>query len=165
MVTQAELHHHFDYDVDQGLLIWKKPTSQRVKVGEAFGAIGTTGYRRGRLNGTSHQHSHLVWIYHNGPFEQGFVIDHVDKNQGNDRISNLRPATRTQNTFNAGAHRDNKLGLKGVYEHKPGVYRSSVMINGRVKRLGCFKSPMEAHLTYLEAAKALVGKDFVLVEV
>src|SRR5208283_2571413 len=48
------------------------------------------------------------------PCDDGYEPDHRNRNGLDNRISNLRPATRSQNNMNAGLRKDNRSGVRGV---------------------------------------------------
>ena len=53
---------------------------------------------------------------------------------------------------------DNTTGFKGVSLTKRGTYSANISINGRVKYLGAYPTPEEAHAVYLAKAKELRGQ-------
>ena len=87
----------------------------------------------------------------------GDVVDHVNGCGLDNRRSNLRPASRAQNQWNAGRTKTNTSGWKGVSRHKCS-WRAQINVNGKRVRLGSFPTPEEAHAAYCEAAKRLHGE-------
>jgi hypothetical protein len=91
-------------------------------------------------------------------FEQ---VDHKDNNGLNNRRSNLRLATGTQNNANQSLQRNNTSGYKGVtYRKDTGKWVAQTKVNGKRIGLGCFNSPEEAHRAYCEKMKELHGDFF-----
>jgi hypothetical protein len=85
-------------------------------------------------------------------------VDHINCIKDDNRISNLRLATRHQNLANTRVRKTNKLGLKGVYLHKaPNSYRSLIRVRGKRIDLGIFQSPEEAAAAYKKAAERYFG--------
>ena len=84
-------------------------------------------------------------------------VDHRDMNCQNNKWSNLREATRSQNRCNTPVRKDNKLGIKGV--HRRGDrYVAQIQINGKKKCLGTYDTPEEASEVYQRAAAELHGE-------
>lgn len=97
----------------------------------------------------------VVWYLVKGVWP-GHGIDHRDGDTFNNRIRNLRAADQSENSQNLrGAKSSNKLGLLGVREHKPGVYRAAITLRGVRYDLGCFKDPLVAHQRYLEVKRSI----------
>ena len=82
--------------------------------------------------GTTFGIHQLVYIINN-PTEDiiNFDIDHIDGNRTNNKIENLRKATRSDNCSNAKTPITNKLGLKYIHKTKFG-YRFKLTKNGIV---------------------------------
>lgn len=87
-------------------------------------------------------------------------VDHIDMNGLNNRRSNLRLATQSQNQHNRRRQCNNTSGLKGVCppERKRDGWRARISINGKQKLLGYFPTKELAHQAYCEANAALHGE-------
>jgi hypothetical protein len=101
----------------------------------------------------------LAYLYMTGVSPEG-EIDHINMNGLDNRWSNLRLATPSQNKCNVRARIDNKLGLKGVHRAKEGgKYKVQIGIKGKKRMyLGRFSTPEEARTAYLWASRKLHGK-------
>lgn len=86
-------------------------------------------------------------------------VDHEDGDGLNNQRENLRPANKSQNARNSGAHSDNRTGLKGVWFHTQRKrWTSAICVNGNRKYLGLFDTPEEAHAAYSKACVELHGR-------
>lgn len=89
----------------------------------------------------------------------GTKVDHVNRDGLNNRRSNLRLATHTENMRNSRIQKNNTSGFKGVSRYgDTGRWRACIWADGVKTSLGCFDTPEEAHAAYCEAAKRLHGK-------
>lgn len=84
-------------------------------------------------------------------------VDHIDRDGLNCRRSNLRSATRAQNTYNQGLRRDNVSGFKGVHRCF-GKWRASIGSARTRRTVGMFESPIAAALAYDRVAQELHGE-------
>jgi len=85
-------------------------------------------------------------------------VDHVNGNGLDNRRSNLRLATRLQNSQNIGKKRNSKNPYKGIYYYKKiGRWRARIKFNGKRIFLGSFYTPEEAYAAYCRAALELFG--------
>ena len=74
----------------------------------------------------------------------GMVTDHIDRDGLNNQRYNLRSVTVSENAFNTKA--------KGYSFHKrEQKFRARIMVNGKSKHLGDFKTEQEARQSYLDA--------------
>lgn len=148
----------FAYRSD-GELIWRRRPSATSPVVVGTVAGGEWGkkkrYKSVRLLGRKTLIHRIVWAIHLDAWPEGDV-DHIDGDGLNNRIENLRLATRSQNCMNRRNRSDNMTGLKGARKRKQrdgsDVWTSSISIDGAEKYLGRFSTPEEAHAAYLKAA-------------
>lgn len=89
-------------------------------------------------------------------FPERLQVDHVNRNGIDNRLENLRIVTNTQNQLNKG-RRNSKSTYKGVYEIRPGVFKSMISFNKKSITLGLFKTPEEAALEYNKKHRELWG--------
>ena len=82
----------------------------------------------------------LVYILNN-PTEDisEYQIDHIDMDKSNNKIENLRKATRSENMSNRKAMINNKLGIKNITKTKCNTYKFTLQKNG-IKYQKCFKT-------------------------
>jgi hypothetical protein len=147
-MTQVMLHELLEYR--DGQLFWKV-TRGRQKAGSCAGYIQTNGRRYLRINGKLMLEHRVIWMMQHGEVPE--FLDHIDGNPQNNRIENLRPATKQQNAMNRKVHRTNKLRVKGVQKTLSGKFASYIWVNKTNKYLGTFDSPKQANTAYQQAAQ------------
>lgn len=152
-LTQARLHEVLHYDPRTGQFTWIANIYRKKLAGTIAGSIVTDGYWRIGLDKKAHKAHRLAWLYMYGEWPD--VIDHIDGNRLNNRISNLRNASRSINCQNLKrANTNNKSsGLLGVTRYKCGVYGATIRVNSKNKYLGSFANPTDAHAAYLVAKR------------
>lgn len=85
-------------------------------------------------------------------------VDHKNGNSLDNRLCNLRRATKAQNCQNSKTPRNNTSGFKGVTKltYASGIVRFTAQIKGTY--LGTFDTPEEAHAAYVAKATELFGE-------
>jgi hypothetical protein len=87
----------------------------------------------------------------------GDIVDHINHDRLDNRRSNLRICTHSQNCANGeGLRSHNSAGYKGVYAVRD-KWRAQIRVNGRCHHLGYFVTKREAAIAYNEAAVRLFG--------
>lgn len=88
----------------------------------------------------------------------GFLIDHRNGNKLDNRIENLRPATKSENGMNCKNRKNNTTGFKGVtFFKKSKCFQAFITVDRKQKYLGSFPTAKEAHVAYCAAATELHG--------
>jgi hypothetical protein len=141
------------YDENTGVFSWLTPTSNRVKIGDKATCRDRFGYVVIRLDGVMYKAHRLAWLYYYGEDPPTF-IDHIDMDKTNNKIANLRLATKSQNQANTRARRDNALGVKGVYFD---AARDKYQVKLRRQHIGRFDALSDAIAAYKEAATRAFG--------
>jgi hypothetical protein len=89
----------------------------------------------------------------------GKYRDHKDRNGLNNRRSNLRPATHSQNRANSKLYRNNTSGYRGVSFHaKQDAWHAKIVVEGRRIWLGAYLTAESAARAYNEAAREHFGE-------
>ena len=140
-----------------GVLYWKSPTSNRVKVGSEAGSTTTNGYRVVRYDNKVRMLHRVIWDYHYDKSCEGYLIDHKDNNGLNNRIENLRLCDYSQNAANSFNHSDGAVKSKGVTAHGS-RFRAQISKMGRRYHIGLFDTEEEASVAYKDKARQLYGE-------
>ena len=139
-----ELQAAFEYDPASGLF-FRKNCYYKSKNGSVAGSLASTGYIEMCLNRQRFL-AHRAAIYmHTEIDPYPLQVDHIDHNKTNNRLSNLRVGTHTQNAANREA--------KGWRLTAYGKYQARIRIKGNSVSLGNFDTCQEAEAVY--QAKAL----------
>lgn len=86
------------------------------------------------------------------------LYDHINRDKLDNRKSNLRPCTRSQNQANRRTPANNTSGHKGVcYDKRRLMWRSYIRTNGKQRFLGYYKKIEDAILAYQSAADKYFG--------
>lgn len=93
-----------------------------------------------------------------GVSDPRILVDHADMDTLNNRRGNLRLATNSQNRCNTGPFKNNKSGIKGVYQKKCGRWIAKININHKLFWLGTFESKEDAAAAYNQAAATMHGE-------
>ena len=157
MITQERLLEIFEYK--DGGLYWKIRPSNRVKVGDRFGALNKSDhYRAGAVKSEFYREHRLIYLYHHGVLPA--TLDHINQNREDNRIENLRGATRSENGQNRKDHKNNTSGIRNVHFYKRyNKWRVMLNINGKNKHFGYFLNFDEA-CSVAEQARIVYYKEF-----
>jgi HNH endonuclease/AP2 domain len=152
-LTRARLRELLHYDKETGEFRWLERVGNEVRPGTVAGSVSIQIQRR---RYSAHQLAHL---YMTGRWGRP-MIDHRDGNSTNNRWSNLRLATASQNNANRRRSPHNTAGYKGVslVPNSRRRWRAAIYKNSRRIHLGTFATPEAAHAAYVTAARKVHGK-------
>lgn len=103
---------------------------------------------------------HVVWAMHNRCWPpKNKVLDHINCVPDDNRIENLRIATRAQNVYNKRSPKPNPTGFRGViYEpERSRPYAAKARHGGKLVRIGGFMTAAEAKVAYDEFVRRVRG--------
>lgn len=135
-LTQERLKQLLHYNPNTGIFTRKKQIQGSSAIGTEAGYKNTRGYIAIMVDWRLYVAHRLVFLYMYGYIPEG-EVDHIDRNRGNNRLDNLREATRQCNARNAGMLSNNKSGIKGVYFFKiTGRWGANIKVNKKSIFLG-----------------------------
>lgn len=155
MITQQYLLDTFCYDSNTGTFTYKVKRGTSIKPGDVAGYQHHSGYRCICIGNKSYSAHRLAWLYMTGkwPTKQ---IDHINGIKNDNRFSNLREATRSENCQNKIKQSNNTSGYTGVSWHKATQkWSANIKLNGKQTYLGVYDTPEEAHQVYLKTRQQL----------
>tara|TARA_R110000772_G_C13163907_1_gene426248 strand:+ start:195 stop:680 length:486 start_codon:yes stop_codon:yes gene_type:complete len=110
-------------------------------------SLNNYGYYQVNLNKKTYFIHKLVYqIYNPNEDLEGYDIDHIDRDKLNNKIENLRRATRSDNNSNKIAQKNNTSGYKYISKTKWNTYRFDLTKNG-IRYTKTFKN-LEEVITY-----------------
>ena len=158
-VSQQEALERLEYNPETGVLRWRKPRSNRLKIGDIAGYRDERGYQRVQFGPNRHYAHQIIWLMMTG--EWPFEIDHRNMDRSDNSWTNLRKCERSENRGNQRVTRSNKLGIKGVsfiddhYRAKPYVMQ---ITRGGKRIRKWFATVEEAQASYAEHAPKVFGE-------
>lgn len=160
MITQERLKELLDYDPESGIFTWKKTrkgvftwkkTRKGVSAGSMAGRHTHSGYIIIKLDQKAYRAHRLAWLYVHGSFPEA-EIDHINRCKDDNRIANLRAATRSENLQNRPKQSNNTSGAPGVSWHNQNQkWRAQITHLGRQIHIGYYNTLEEAAIARASA--------------
>lgn len=143
------IRNEFAYCPETGAL-WRTKAKRGVRAGLLQPRPNREGYLRATVHKRLCYLHHIAWVLMTGAWPLK-PLDHVNGKRADNRWSNLREATPSQNSMNTKLYARNRSGYRGVSWHEPsGKWRAEVAAKGVRHYLGLFPSAKAA----AEAAEA-----------
>lgn len=171
LITAEELRRILSYDHETGLWTWLprslRPGLERIDRGwnTRFSwkpvaiRLDRRGYQIIAFAPYNNIFAHrLAWFYITGkwPAEE---LDHINGNPLDNRMINLREATRKQNMINQKTRSNNTSGVKGVsWSKKSGAWYAYINKDKIMYSLGMFDNIDDAIRTRKEAEREFHGE-------
>lgn len=135
MISVQRIRELLDYEPDTGVLRWKN--RGRYTDGRAAGSPLGDGYIGVRIDGRTYLHHRIAYLHFHGDLPA--AIDHINGFRADNRISNLRPAPKGENSRNMGKSAANKSGFTGVFWIKSRKrWAARITVNGKLHSLGYY---------------------------
>ncbi len=121
--------------------LYNKISRGRAKINTKAGCFTSDGYITIGFRGKKYPAHKLIFRYHGNKIPQGYVVDHINRNKSDNRIQNLRTVPVNKNSRNSRVKSNNKYNVTGVsWEKRTNKWHAQIMLNGRNKGLGRYKS-------------------------
>ncbi|VXD04922.1 conserved hypothetical protein [Enterobacterales bacterium 8AC] len=151
------LNECFFYQPDNGVLVWNtRPDSHFINTAYAKswnsryagGVAGcvSNGYKVVSVNKRLYFTHRIIWVMHYGDIPVGYEIDHINHVKDDNRVSNLRLVTHSDNQKNLSMLKNNSSGINGVFSDKRnGNWIAQIKPRGKkTKHLGSFGNKSDA---------------------
>lgn len=143
-LSREQLMEFLDYNPETGKFTWKDRINARgykIQGGKEAGWLEWQGYVQIEVFGVQYQAHRLAWLF---VFDQipPDEVDHINGTKDDNRIVNLRLATKSQNQHNRKKQKGSSK-YKGVY--LVGTYwQTGIQVNKKQIHIGSYKSEIEA---------------------
>jgi hypothetical protein len=155
----SDLRELFSYDPVTGVLTYRisKPGNWKIIKGRRASTFNKiNGYRAVGINKFSYPEHRIVFAIFHGRWPQG-QIDHINGVRDDNRIENLREATRSQNNQNKAPNKNKSSKGIRFYEATQ-KWQVRIRLNKISYCLGCYSDKKTAQETYNQKAKELFGE-------
>lgn len=159
MLTANRLRELLHYDPETGIFKCLVANSNRISVGDEAGNIDNHyGYRLIGIDYRLYRAARLAVLYMTNEWPIN-KVDHENRNRLDDRWTNLRHCTQSQNLINTGLFAHNSSGFKGVHFHpQSGKWRAKITYNQKGISLGLHSTKEQAAKAYHAKALELFGE-------
>lgn len=136
---------------------WRR-WNNRFAGAEAFAVVDNRGYLKGSIFNRTYAAHRVAWTIATGAWPAA-EIDHINRVKTDNRLENLRLATKKQNMRNRKSLGGASSEYLGVTWHKGRQkWQASIEVDGRCKYLGLHSDEASAAMAYDSASVAHFGE-------
>jgi hypothetical protein len=147
------------YEPETGELYWRERPVESFQAGRKFGkpqkaaiwngsyagkraftSVNARGYRHGKLNGKDLTLHRVAFILQTGQWPKE-CVDHINGAKLDNRWSNLREASRAQNTWNARGYSKTSPYVGVSWNTRARIFIASIRKDGKYYYIGRSKDP------------------------
>jgi len=160
-VEQAEVQRLFDYDSSTGELTRKSSIGGGGLKGSVLSSkLDSKGYKRVCINYRTYLQHRIIFLWCHGFLPE--TVDHINRVKTDNRIENLRAATRSENSVNKSIDRAScSSAFRGVSRFRK-KWRANISIANKSVYIGSFADERSAAIAYNEKALSVFGDFAVL---
>lgn len=133
-VAVERLKQAFRYEPETGSLFWIGVNKRML--GKKAGCSANR-YRTVCVDGVRIPEHRVIWALTHGAWPEK-EIDHINRNGHDNRLTNLRVATRSENCTNRGVFKNNIIGSPCVRKNRSGKFDVRVQRDGKRVYVGSF---------------------------
>lgn len=144
----------FTYDRETGVPYWGIRDRNTIRRKYVAGSIkgAKDGYRRVGIKGKTYQEHRIIMMLCFGHIPENAEIGHINHVRDDNRLVNLRFATRGENLKNQSVSSKSATAVTGVYFSKSrNKFMARIKVNRQVHYLGCYNTLEEAAAARAEA--------------
>ena len=150
------VNERLSYNQETGDFLWKYKNKSHPRLyGRSAGAI-IDGYLRIKINSIAYPAHRIAWFMVTN--QQPKIIDHINGNKLDNRFSNLRSVTFSQNAKNHGKSKNGSNLPCGVRLTAYGKYVSRITLNKRQITIGTYDDVSSAENAYIDKRNSLYGE-------
>jgi hypothetical protein len=162
LLTEEYVSSILAYEPSTGVFTWRVRTDASPQwngrwAGKRARYLTNWGYRIIGINERDYLEHRIAFLLVTGtwPIEE---VDHKEPGvHADNKWSNLRPASHSENNANRRANSNTASGRKGVSRHQ-GKWQARIQVNGQQHYLGDFTDLDQAAVAYAKAARELFGE-------
>lgn len=148
------------YEPETGEFIWISPPKNHPDLylkpaGSPVSSRKKT-YWAIQIDGKKYKRGRLAILFSTGNLPD--VVDHINGDSTDDRISNIRAATVIQNSWNHKTRAKKSSCVMGIRQLKNGKFQARISCNKKHISLGTFGSEADANSAYKAARKSYFGE-------
>lgn len=155
MIDKEKLYELLEFNFETGKMYWRRrPNARSQWNGRYAGKEAFTakrgGYFHGAIGGRLFQAHRVIYAAAHGEWPE--LIDHINQDTEDNRLANLRAASKSINSHNSKCRVDSRTGIKGVsWSKRQSAFRAYLTVGGKQIHLG-YHPTVEAASAAREAA-------------